>query len=46
MKKYSIPKLEILNFTVEDSIMDIISASGNKEGSVGELIGIGDFLDF
>lgn len=52
MKKYSKPNVEMLNFTAEDSIMDIISASGGlfygnsgDEGSFGNKISIGSFLD-
>ena len=52
MKKYLIPDIEILHFTAEDSIMDIISASGGlfygnsgDEGSFGNKISIGSFLD-
>ena len=46
MKKYLIPDIEILHFTAEDSIMDIVSASANKEGSVGEYISLEGFTDF
>ena len=46
MKKYLIPDIEILHFTAEDSIMDIISASANKEGSVGEYVSLESFIGF